>query len=961
MQKRRFLNLGNIYADAALLSGLCILFLCFGLFFAGQRARAYNRRFSLMSAKGGTQFLGDIVGSEVSPWHFMENVAIELAEIYGYQEVRTPIFERTDLFSQGMGGSANIVEHDLWNITDKQGRRLSLRADLLLPAMRAFGERQIGTQSTDPQKFYYLGPVFSSVKGRDQFGRQSHRFGVGSVGSSLPSLDVEAMMLAYDFFAKLGLNGLRVHLNSLGCKKCRAEYHQTLYDYFSRRADELCPTCRRRHRSHPIWTMGCEEKQCRELAQVAPSIFGCLCQECREHFEGVKAYLKELKVPYVLSPLLVPDVEYYNRTFFNICYGDHILSVGGRCDELSGLLGFSSVPAVGCDVYLDSVLNAIKEANLVPDVSKDIEVCLAGSSQAAVALLLPVLYTLRRAGIYAELAYPETADGTALYTASRTDAGFVIYLDDSCLHQRIVRFKDYASSFRDMRLGEAINRIGRYFGIEGLEDKLRPVEVRRFSISRRQSSGYRQGYEIYEPSRKNKHEASYDETSENKYSGRRSAQEFEVSYDDGKCYLGEDDIEDNETKKQIDYEMSPISGSKGSGRHSVRSRRSRASRASQNLYEESAERAEEAKESADEVQTEENSTSELKNQDVKAEIREEVSEGSGRRRRRRHGSKSSSEEINETAESQRAAKKEDNFSSADENITFKAPIETLMASEKSETDAIKEISESSNSMTEEQIAESLALPKVEAGEFTEIADPEVASLYRRRYSRGVRSQYSEEMDSDEVRRSYDRGFVNEEGYGRRSDKKSGRGRSKHSESSERSRNQNKQSEAAYEENSRNSRRRSEAQFFNRRSMQMDDSDLGNYGYKEDDRSFNYYDDSYYGTSHRYEDYVNVYDDLESSSKYADYADYDSVSYIDQGSYAEISGESSNLSELYSYADSGAEAEGYSEKRIKSSGSGRKNNRGGKYGKRTEGSETHKRRGSVRGGRTSASRKSVSAN
>ena len=282
----------------------------------------------------------DVLASEVSPWHFVENVAIELAEIYGYQEVRTPVFESADLFAKGMGSTSSFVENDIWTVTDKQNHRFAMRANMLVPMIRAINDENLPiSRNGEPAKLYYLAPVFAAPKGREQSAVQSHRFGVGAVGSILPSLDVEALMIAYDFFNALGLSDLKVQLNSLGCKKCRAEYQQGLYDYFSRRSGELCPKCHHRYRTHPLWTMGCEEKCCRELSQVAPSIFGYLCPECREHFEAVRAYLDELKVSYRLSPLLVPDVECYNRTVFQISCGRNVLSFGGRCDELSRLLG----------------------------------------------------------------------------------------------------------------------------------------------------------------------------------------------------------------------------------------------------------------------------------------------------------------------------------------------------------------------------------------------------------------------------------------------------------------------------------------------------------------------------------------------------------------------------------------------------------------------------------------------
>ncbi|MBQ7501661.1 ATP phosphoribosyltransferase regulatory subunit [bacterium] len=858
-----------------------------------------------MSIKNA-QVSGDILAAEVSPWHFMENVAIELSAIYGYQEVRTPIFEKSELFAQGMGSSAGIVENELWNITDKQGRRLALRADMLLPVMRACIERGIGSKTTDPEKFYYLGPVFSSSRGRDNSARQHNRFGVCSIGSSLPSLDVEAMMLAHDFFTSLGLNDLKVQLNSLGCKKCRAEYQQTLYEYFSRRAEELCPTCRRRHRSHPIWTMGCREKQCRELAQVAPSIFGCLCAECREHFEGVKAYLKELKIPYTLSPLLVPDIEYYNRTYFSISCGGHRLSIGGRCDELSALINGGSIPGVGCDIDLDETLAAIKEANLVPEIKREIEVCLAGSSQMSVALLLPVLYALRRAGIYAELAYPETVDGTALYTASRSEARFVIYLDDSSLHQRIVRFKDYSSPFRDMHLNDAINLIGRYFGIERLEGELRPVEVRKFQLPRRQSSNSHQGYDIYEPS-----------------SRRDSAVTEEAKlgkYSDGGADNFEPAEEELKRQQQVDYEMMPVNGGKNGSRHSVRSRRSR-------IKESNGEGAAEETEAGDKA---------FYDEGKEGDIPEGVSSvGKDRKSAKTKGA----EDVKKT------------------HFSLSEPVEALKSASNKEVDAIAEISASEQAMSEEEIEKSLALPKIEIADFAAVADPEVSSLYNRRYVKGKHSRLSDSGLDDDSRRNYDRGFSEEDnGYykEKRADRKNRFSKTDSDAKAAEGKRKNggelrtpakdvydgENSETAFDSGKReapmtNIYQREYESFFSKDNRYAD----YDYGMGSDDKYLEYMD----------------YDKAEGrNSPYAEYMTmaYDGPDYSQVGSYSDIGGLSdSNNAEMYSYYDSMVSDGYYPAQKPLIQGKGRSS----KYSKKSD-SSSSRGRNTSRTGRSSGNRR-----
>ncbi|MGM9992268.1 MAG: ATP phosphoribosyltransferase regulatory subunit [Candidatus Bruticola sp.] len=752
----------------------------------------------------------DILASEAAPWHFVENVAIELAEIYGYREVRTPIFENIELFVKGMGSTSSFIENDLWIVSDKQNHRWAMRADMLMPMIRAINDADLPiSRNGEPAKFYYLAPVFSASKGREQSALQSHRFGVGAIGSTLPSLDVEAMMIAYDFFNALGLTDLKVQLNSLGCKKCRAEYQQGLYDYFSRRSDELCPKCHHRYRTHPLWTMGCEEKCCRELSQVAPSIFGYLCPECREHFEAVRTYLNELKVSYRLSPLLVPDVECYNRTIFQISCGDKLLSFGGRCDELSRLLGGRDIPAVDCSVDLDMTLKAVREANLVPNIERHSDVCLAGSSQEAVALLLPVLYALRRAGIYAELAYPNSGEGCALEAAENSNAGFVIYLDDSSLRQRVVRFRELNNSFRDSHLDEALRRIGRYFGIEGLADELRPVEVRKFSISRRQPASMRQTYEIFEPTHQNESLTAKDnrstaedngvrkvERDSNRGNGSREKSAAQSDFNDEEQYLIDDsnvaDIQAHcqsmTPQERAEFEMTPLHS--GGAHHSVRSRRSRNKSAAGEKLAIPAQEKVRARimaitsavedvlgepEGVEESKTADNSGEFEADSAAEAEVTVPVT----RRRRRRRTEALSN--VEESALKVKAGDKKSRLSSC-KRLVDSEYCETAKAENNEaftevcaipEVDAIAEISASDKAMSDEQIEQALALPKIEGEKsFVEVDEPVVSSVYVRRFCNGSHASELEEDDIEAARLSYDRALTvssrgRREDYGQR--------------------------------------------------------------------------------------------------------------------------------------------------------------------------------------------------
>jgi len=428
----------------------------------------------------------DVLPAEIPTWHFLEDLARDLAEDYGYREIRTPMFECAEIFLKGMGATAGLVERELWTFHDKHGRKLALRADMTAPTMRACQDHGLIQPELGPTRLYYMGSVFMHGREREVESRQLHQFGMEALGTRDPALDAEVLVMVSDLCTALGLPEVKVQLNTLGCKKCRPAYHQLLKDYFGGRQDELCKTCRRRYRTHPTWTLACQAEPCLELSRVAPSIYGTLCADCRDHFSALKTYLKELKVDYQLNPLVVRDLEYYDRTIFQVTCAGRPMAFGGRYDELSTVLGGPSTPAVGCSVDLEPLLEAMREAGLEAPGPEPPRVSLAGNGQEAVALLLPIVYALRRAGVGADLVYPFKPDETAVQAADRATSPWLVLLEEEDVRRRVVTLVDVDKDRRQqVRLEEAVSRIGRELGLEGLKDELRPVEVRRVSIGRR--------------------------------------------------------------------------------------------------------------------------------------------------------------------------------------------------------------------------------------------------------------------------------------------------------------------------------------------------------------------------------------------------------------------------------------------------------------------------------------------
>ncbi|HXE72702.1 MAG TPA: histidine--tRNA ligase, partial [Candidatus Nitrosotenuis sp.] len=368
---------------------------------------------------------------EVTPhWHLLEDEARRLAHQCGYEEIRTAMFEPVELFTRGLGATAGLVERELWTFHDKHGRKLALRAELTAPVARAFHEHSLSPGPGGVFKVYYLAPVFLFGREGEMESRQVHQFGVEALGSEEPALDAECIYLAWEFCRAVGLVGMSLELNSLGCDRCRPGYHQALKDYFHGRADELCPTCKRRYKSHPLWSLGCPQPGCHALASVAPSIFAHLCAPCRSHFGSLKFYLEEMAIPYQVDLRVVRDIEYYNRTIFQLRCGERVLATGGRYDGLVEAVGGPAAPAVGMAVELEAVLECLYASGIELPQAPPLQVLLAGEGPESREVLVPMLYRLRRAGIASDLCYGSCDLDQLQVAAEKVGARLVAVLEE---------------------------------------------------------------------------------------------------------------------------------------------------------------------------------------------------------------------------------------------------------------------------------------------------------------------------------------------------------------------------------------------------------------------------------------------------------------------------------------------------------------------------------------------------
>lgn len=301
----------------------------------------------LTKAPRGTK---DIVPAEAYKWNYLEGKFRDLCKLYGYEEIRTPIFEHTELFKRGVGDTTDIVQKEMYTFKDRGDRDLTLKPEGTAGVIRAFIENKMYAE-TQPTKLFYITPCFRYERPQSGRQRQFHQFGVEALGSDTPSLDAEVISLAMQFLGEAGLKDLTVSINSVGCPVCREEYNQLLKDYLAAKADVLCDLCNDRRDKNPMRVIDCKNETCQANIVDIPLMADHLCENCKDHFSQLKLYLDEMNINYVVDKKIVRGLDYYKRTAFEIISNDlgaqSTVCGGGRYDglveQIGGPSGYSGI------------------------------------------------------------------------------------------------------------------------------------------------------------------------------------------------------------------------------------------------------------------------------------------------------------------------------------------------------------------------------------------------------------------------------------------------------------------------------------------------------------------------------------------------------------------------------------------------------------------------------------------
>ena len=398
----------------------------------------------LTQAAKGTQ---DVLPKESGKWQYVERSLLETARLYGFKEIRTPVFEHTELFNRSVGDTTDVVQKEMYTFNDNGGRSISLRPEGTAGAVRAYLEHGLHNEAL-PQKVCYLLSCYRYEKPQAGRLREFHQFGVECFGAGKPSADAEVISLAKSAFDNLGIKNLHLELNSIGCPKCRPKYTAALKEYFSSRADELCDTCRSRLDRNPMRILDCKSPICSAIAADAPTVLDFICDECRDHFDGVGRHLNALGIDFTVNPKIVRGLDYYTRTVFEFVSNDigaqATVCGGGRYDGLVEQMGGQPTPALGFAIGLERLHMVMQAQGCEYPQDKPCEVYIAPMGDEASVMASSLCSRLRAEGFSAETDIVGRGLKAQMKYANKLGARFTVVLGDNEIAEGKARLKNMA-------------------------------------------------------------------------------------------------------------------------------------------------------------------------------------------------------------------------------------------------------------------------------------------------------------------------------------------------------------------------------------------------------------------------------------------------------------------------------------------------------------------------------------
>ena len=400
----------------------------------------------LTNAPRGTK---DILPDTVGDWNYVEGEIRELCRRFGYSEIRTPIFEHTELFQRGIGEGTDVVDKEMYTFTDRGERSITLRPENTASAVRAYIQNKLYAQS-NLVKLFYIGSMFRYDRPQAGRMREFHQFGVEALGEANPAVDAEVILLAMNLLEGLGLKDLELSINSVGCPKCRSKYRTMLQDFFRDKLEDLCEDCRSRFERSPLRILDCKKDSDKPYMADAPKITDCLCEECAEHFAKLKELLTSAGISFTHDPRLVRGLDYYTKTAFEIKYpplgAQSAVAGGGRYDGLIEEMGGNPTPAVGFATGLERLLLALESQNLLPEKNRSVDAYVVALGETAQAEGFKLLNSLRQQGLSAAMDFAGRSMKAQMKQANKLGAKYSVILGEDEISEGVVMLRSMEDS-----------------------------------------------------------------------------------------------------------------------------------------------------------------------------------------------------------------------------------------------------------------------------------------------------------------------------------------------------------------------------------------------------------------------------------------------------------------------------------------------------------------------------------
>lgn len=403
----------------------------------------------------------DVLPTESYKWHFLEKKIRQTARLFGLQEVRTPTFEHTELFARGVGETTDIVNKEMYTFIDKGDRSITLKPEGTAGVARCFIENGLA-QLPMPLRMYYITPVFRYERPQAGRLREHHQFGVEMYGVDSAELDVETMLIAKNIFDSLGIKGITLNVNNIGCGNCRPKYNQALRDHLQANLDKMCPVCQQRFVTNPLRILDCKDDRCKKVTAEAPSVLDFLCEDCSSHHGKVVNLLDKLGVEYQVDPKIVRGLDYYTKTVFEFVKDDigakSTVCGGGRYNNLVAEVGGKPCPAVGFGLGLERLLLTIEACGIEIPNEEKVKVYIAPLNQSVYAM--DVVARLRAEGVSAMCDVAGRSVKAQMKYADKLGAEYVVVIGDNEIAEGVVTLKNMKTGESEsVALSQLVNTI----------------------------------------------------------------------------------------------------------------------------------------------------------------------------------------------------------------------------------------------------------------------------------------------------------------------------------------------------------------------------------------------------------------------------------------------------------------------------------------------------------------------